>query len=69
MNILRVIVDEVPENCCRCLLMGKDADLGYCLAGQELDSDYVVRRPDWCPLISSTDIEVWEVTRPPESEE
>jgi hypothetical protein len=31
--------------------MGKDSDLGYCLSGDELETDYVVRRPDWCPLV------------------
>ena len=55
MNILRVIVDEVPENCCMCSLMGNDSSLGYCLVGEELESDYVVTRPDWCPLVEESE--------------
>ena len=57
MNIIKVIVDEMPESCCRCPLMGKDDDWGSCLSGQELDSDYNVRRPDWCPLMAGEFIE------------
>lgn len=58
MNIIKVIVDEMPANCCRCPLMGKDDDWGSCLSGQELDSDYNVRRPDWCPLVTVDDPKV-----------
>ena len=50
MKVIKVIVDKVPENCCMCSLMGNDSSLGYCLVGEELESDYVVTRPDWCPL-------------------
>jgi len=50
MKVLKVIVDELLQACCMCPLMGKDADLGYCISGQELESDYVARRPDWCVL-------------------
>jgi hypothetical protein len=34
--------------------MGKNEDLGYCIAGEELEPEYPYRRPDWCPLVVET---------------
>lgn len=51
MKVIKVIVDELPKNCCTCFLVGDDSSFGYCLAGEELESDYFIRRPDWCPLV------------------
>jgi hypothetical protein len=50
MKILAVVVEELPQSCCECPLMGKNEDLGYCIAGEELEPEYPYRRPDWCPL-------------------
>ena len=69
MKVIKVIVDKVPESCKECIYPNWNS-LGdrYCQAALRIIYD-VHTRPDWCPLILSTDIEVWEVTRPPESEE
>ena len=56
MNILRVIVDEVPENCDVCELSGYDGTnmitRQACIVqwGRQIQAVYT--RPDWCPLES-----------------
>lgn len=69
MNVIKVIVDEVPNGCDRCTLVDS---YGNCaLIGRSVIShstprdDYLYnKRPDWCPLILEEDVENWLMTRP-----
>ena len=55
MKIIRVIVDEVPDKCCRCPLF--DFEYGDCIAlDTNLYNDYYYDfpryfKPDNCPLV------------------
>ena len=61
--MLKVIVDGLPQSCCECPLMGKNEDLGYCIAGEELEPEYPYRRPDWCPLMREGEVFDWIMKR------
>lgn len=56
MEILKVIVDDVPERCDVCKLMGYDATnmitKQACLVKDGRQIQHVYTRPDWCPLES-----------------
>ena len=78
MNVIKVIVDEVPNGCDRCTLVDS---YGNCaLIGRSAIShstprdDYLYnKRPDWCPLITLNDLlketmspfDDWDTDYPP----
>lgn len=57
MNVLKIVVDELPENCNDCSYYNIHycgrARRTYCYAlpslEEEIQDEYV--RPDWCPLV------------------
>ena len=66
MNIIRVIVDHLPESCniCPFSLPEQDA-LYFCCARNVLTEEYelsiknmVDKRPYWCPLVTENDANI-----------
>ena len=49
MKTIKVIVDEMPENCWQCIF----ADWHYCDVLKKDNEEYPTR-PDWCPLVVET---------------
>ena len=64
MKIIKVIVDEVPISCYYCpyMIYDDEADGYICLAKIVSEFDNLITdthaRPDWCPLIAGTLVEV-----------
>ena len=66
MKIIKVIVDELPEDCGRCnfarqLLHEEDrfADFWYVCSAMGVlitDDEYIYQRPNWCPLVADIDV-------------
>ena len=52
MKIKRVIVDEMPEGCSKCGLMGA---WSCTIRDKYFRPEYHLTRPDWCPLEVETD--------------
>ena len=56
MNIVKVIVDEMPETCADCKFLSQRVKGGQCHwecdAVDEWVLDIEATRPDWCPLIT-----------------
>ena len=55
MKVIKVLVDEMPENCKECIYPNWNS-LGdrYCQAALRIIYDDK-KRPDWCPLIKDDD--------------
>ena len=52
MNIIKVIVDEVPEGCMYCILSHQGDHFWGCrIYNKPLSHDWTTR-PDWCPLVT-----------------
>lgn len=68
MQILKVIVDEVPDSCLNCPRFDFDfkglfkRECPYCLiTGGDILTDYKKVRPDWCPLMTTKRLlKLWE---------
>jgi len=52
MKVLKMIVDEMPEGCSKCGLMGA---WFYTIRDKYFRPEYHLTRPDWCPLEVETD--------------
>ena len=60
MNIIKVIVDEVPEHCTKCryleykIVIASNNSKPYChMLEKYWDDNYVLGRPPRCPLVDN----------------
>ena len=55
MNVIRVVVDELPEGCMDCVFFSERSDPPFCDAfGMDIYADPVElesNREGWCPLV------------------
>ena len=60
MKVLKVIVDEMPEGCSKCGLMGA---WSCTIRDKYFRPEYHLTRPDWCPLEVETDEPKYKLAR------
>ena len=70
MQVLKVVVDELPDSCTACEMSGRSDETGvvwfHCAAlNVSMPIEVAAtERPEWCPLILEGNVQDWIMTRP-----